>query len=211
MEIAAFIEEYAALSKKEKDLVRILYDAEIKFRKGIYQHVRRKQETLAAYAKCCTKTVSRFNQVVKYLLIGVILRKSKGKQQATEYRFDPEFFKAMQLLDSKNLLYKDSKKLLEFADFHRGKENVHRLSEKCPSSLSDSSFSDMSLYGFVHPYLEKIQGIAHKDKLFMSRRYPEHAIVSGVEDAIWWWKQGNRPDTSLTAVVHARIKERANL
>lgn len=211
MEIAFYIEQYAGLTKTFKDLVRLLYKLEIAYKKGKIDHVRRKRDTLASKVDCCLKTISRFNNHVKYFLIAVIERFNKGKQGANEYRIDPEFFKALQLLDLKNLLYKSDKEILEFAKFHRQNENVPRHPPKCPSSLSSSSLSDMSLYGYVHPYLEKIKEISLKDKLFFSRRYSEYAIVQGVEDTMWWWRAGNRPDTTLGAVIHARIRKHMGL
>jgi hypothetical protein len=210
MEIAFYIEEYASLTKTQKDLSRGLWKAEIKRRQGDYKEIFFSKKKLAQTAQCCKKTIQRFNKAVKYYLIGVIERRlPNGRKTTNRYEFDPEFFKAMQLMDSKNLLYKDSDSIKKFAESYRQNQNVPYPPEKCPHSYPNSLNPDMSLYGFVHPYLEKIEGMALKDKLFLSRRYSEHAIVAGVEDALWWYRQGNRPETTLTAVIHARIRKHA--
>jgi hypothetical protein len=163
MEIAFYIEEYAKFTKAEKRIAMDIFDHEIKVKRGKYTRVRLKRITLAGYAKCSIKTVSRFNKKVRLFLIGVIEKwKANGDQGANEYVMDPGLFKAMRLLYDNKLLYKSKADILQFAAFHGQKQNVSLYPPKCPSSYSSSSDLDAKEYRQVHPYLEKIEGLTHQ-------------------------------------------------
>ena len=169
MEIAFYIEEFAKFTKVEKRLALTIFDHEIKVKRGKYTRVRLKRVTLAGYAKCSIKTVSRFNKKVRLFLIGVIEKwKSNGDQGANEYIMDPGLFKAMKLLYDNKLLYKTKDEILDFAQSHRQKENVSLYPQKCPSSYSPSSDLDAKEYRKVHPYLEKIEGLSHQERVSLS-------------------------------------------
>lgn len=209
MENAFYFEEFANLTKAEKKLTQILFDHEIRYKKGQYDRVRLKRETLAAYAKCCIKTVSRFNEKVKLYLIGIIKRwKANGNQGANEYAMDVEFFKALKVLYDNNLLYKSKSAILKFSNSHRQNENVSLCPKKCPSSYSPSSFLGIKEYGSVHSYIQKIGGLTHRERQSLSQ-YPEHAIVAGVDDCVWY--SNGHTISNLMALLTSRIRKRANL
>lgn len=206
MDRSFYIEQYAKLSKIHKDLCRVLYQHEIKRRRGLYKDVRLKKSTISGYSSCSTRTVQRFNKVVKYFLIGVEERKKEnGNQAANRYHFDVDFFEAMRFLDINNLLYKSREKILDSVNPHRQIKNVSLTPKICLPSYSSSSYTEnMYMNSYVHPSLNKIE-IDLQTKIRLSK-FPEHAIIKGLEDAAWWWKKGNRPRTTLEAVVTARIK-----
>ena len=200
MEIAFYIEEYAKFSKTEKKLARIIFDHEIKVKKGKYDRVRLKRKTLADYVDCCTKTVTRFNNKVKYFLIGVKEKwKSNGDQGANEYIIDPGLFAAMRLIYDNKLLYKTKAELLKFAQSHREKENVSLYPQKCPSSYSSSSDLNAKEYRRVHPYLEKIEGLTHQERMSLSLN-GESIIINAIED-YEWFKSKKKIDTPYGLMI----------
>lgn len=198
------IKAYFDLTEKQREIIRYLYVAEIKRRKkkffGVFPSVAR----LAYFANCSIRTVIRFNKRVCPDIIVIQDRKRPNMSTTTnQYHFVKEFFEAMAWLDKRNLLYDDPK---VFESIKRQFEN-HSVTppsrgECHPHSLTLSQTHKE--YRYVHPMIEKI-GISLEAKIRLSA-YPEHAIIKGLEDAAWWWRQGNRPRKNLDAVVTERIK-----
>lgn len=206
MEKAFYLDQFAALSNIEKKLVLYIFDLEILVKKGKFTHIRQKRDTIARRIGCCLKTISRFNNKVKYFLIAVIEKwKGNGNQGANEYRMDPEFFAALKLLYDNKLLYKSKSEILEFANSHRQNENVPLAPPKCPSSYVIPSYEREKEYGYVHPHVEKIGGLSLKERLALSQ-YPEFAIVAGIEDCVWYSK--HRKINNLMALIQSRIRKR---
>lgn len=206
MSAALYIEQYADLPKVHKDLARGLFLAECKRRRGHYkQGIFFSKAKMAEVSKCCSRTIQRFNNLVKFTLIGVIKRfRPNGSQTTNKYEFDPQFFEAMFYLKSHNLLYKSKSEILKF---YRQNENVSPpLPDLSPPYPNYSLTKDKEYKReYVHPKLLGIK-IDHQTKISLSL-YPEHAIMKGLEDTAWWWRQGNRPTTTLEAVITSRVKE----
>jgi hypothetical protein len=59
--------------------------------------------------------------------------------------------------------------------------------------------------GFVHPQIAKVLTLTDEEKVELSR-YPEHAIIKGIEDCIWYTKQVGTKITNLGGLIRSRIQ-----
>lgn len=192
------IKSFDCLSNNHKDIIRYFYYWECRRRKEKLNRVFPKVSRIAEFSKCSIRTVQRFNKSVNGFLMHIQKDFRPNKSQTTNtYKMEQSFFEALTWLDRRNLL---RAKKEEFEDIIKEAERFESIGKikmspppnpKChPRSLSSLSQTQKEYIPYVHPWIEKIK-ISQQDKVRLSK-YPEFAIVKGVEDCVWYSKQGKR-------------------
>lgn len=204
MNLALSVQVYFSQSETFKDISRYLFFCQKKVIKGEWKTVFPSIDRIARAVGCSRRTIFRYIKAVG----GYPIKITHRKGETNTYEMDKDFFDSLIWLDSRNCLYatesqyKDLLKQAEYLDNHIDLSPPIPY-RGCHPSLLLSRIQDQE-YGYIHPFIEKIGGLSRQERLSLSQ-YPEHAIVAGVDDVIWWWKQGNRPKTTLIAVITERI------
>lgn len=206
MEIALSVQVYFSQSETFKDISRYLFFCQKKVEKGEWTRIFLSVDRIAKVVGCSRRTVFRYLKSVD----GYPIKITHRKGATNIYEMDKDLFNSLIWLDSRNCLYatesqyKDLLKQAEYLDNHiplsppipyRG----------CHPSLLLSRVEEKE-YGYIHPHIEKIGGLSRQERLSLSQ-YPEYAIVQGVEDCVWYAKQGNKIE-NLMAILQSRIKDR---
>jgi len=208
MNLVLAIQVYFLQSETFKDISRYLFWWQKRIEKGEVKAAFPSIARIASVCRCSTRTVKRYIKAVD----GFPIKITKRIGETNVYEMDKDFFKALLWLDLKNLLHATCDRfsgILKQAAYEDEKcaMSPPPSSRECHPSLPLSRTLNQYSRECVHPKLLGI-GIAHQTKTQLSK-YPEHAIIKGLEDAAWWWRQGNRPRTTLDAVVTACIQKHA--
>lgn len=208
MNLVLAIQVYFSQSETFKDISRYLFWWQQQVEKGKKQAVFPSIERIAIACQCSTRTVKRYIKAVD----GFPIKITKRTGETNLYEMDKGFFKALLWLDLKNLLHATCDRFCEILKQATYEDEKYAMSppsssRECHPSLTLSQTLNQYSREYVHPKLLGI-GIAHHTKIRLSK-LPEHAIIKGIEDAAWWWRQGNRPRTTLDAVVTSRIQNYA--
>lgn len=136
----------------------------------------------------CERTVQRFNSEVNGLFIDVIARfNQNGRQTSNQYKFNPEFWRALKWLSQRNLLNIPEDRheaIIKEAEKYEKKLMSPSPSLEGMSPLySNSSYLNSFKRGFVHPKLQEVRGLSEMNKEILSRE-PESLLMLALEDAL---------------------------
>jgi hypothetical protein len=198
------------LSPAFRRIIIYLYSLEAEANKKKWKGIFPSKKRMAFFGTCCVKTAQRFNKEMRGLE-GLIMTiwpwfDEKGRQTSNRYRMSREFLKALVWLDRRNLLEASSDLVEEIVKEANPIEMSPSPHQTCPPFSYPSLNPAREEYGYVHPYIEKIGMLTREEKKSLSQ-YPEYAIVAGVDDCVWYSRQG-RKIGSLMGLLQSRIKKR---
>jgi len=198
---------YLSQSESHKDISRYLFALQKKVKNGEWKSIFISVGRIVERTGCSERTVHRYISAVN----GFPIKITKRNGQTSIYEMDDEFFKALQWLEMRNLLYvKKSRHESIIKEAERWQEKGKMAppisrGEWHPSLPLSSAPQE---YDFINPLFEEIK-ISRKDKITLSK-YPEFAISEGLEDTKWYLKNINpkidKPFEFLRSVISKRAR-----
>lgn len=180
MEKALAAKIYYSSSENFKDIFRYLFFGEKKVKKGEWKAVFPAVSTIAQACHCSERTVQRFIKAVR----GYPIQITERIGETYIFKMDEDFFNWMRWADLKNLLYATKDRIENILKQCEREDQKTIMSPPLSSmechptlTLSQTRIKEKG----IHPYLEKIEELAFKEKLSLSQN-SESAIVGAVEN-----------------------------
>lgn len=205
-QISFWVKTYFRLSEARRRAIRYIFFLTRRYKEAIF-----KLDKLCAHIGWHENSGHKFIRMFNGFLFDVIKRfKPSGRQLANEFSLNKYFKQALEWLDLHGYLCSPKTKWVRIIFSIENSEKVYPPPlKRCTPILEILNTKDKE-YGkaYVHPKIDQIKiGVELK---IQCSKYPEVAIIEGLDDVLWYRDQGN-VIKNAGALLLAQIQRRAGV